>query len=336
MDAIVTAAAAASIAEDATVVAGIAHHFADHHPAEEAHAGAHRHRADRVAAAVVVPREHLVAAGSESDEDELPLNSSRSRPCTSFSPPAQIAASSVDPRANVSPVRAHDSGSDSDDVEDDGDIPLRTTITRPLEMEEKKRKRADVIDDLEQALRKRHHCLCTEYLGTEYIQAAIPGRPTLPPWPPPTPAAAAAADAAPPWRSGGAAAVVEMLRQGSPSVRGKKARVSPSMRHAGGLGIGNAASALELTAPTKVAAANPAVRKAGDDDDDDDDESKPETVSVELAKTLLKIAKSPKGRLLLLTLGQTMSTLAKTKGKKKEKVKEKPVKDAPKKVRERP
>lgn len=49
------AAAAAAIAA-ATVVAGIAHHFADHHPAEEAHAGAHRHRAAGMVAAVVVPR----------------------------------------------------------------------------------------------------------------------------------------------------------------------------------------------------------------------------------------------------------------------------------------
>lgn len=149
--------------------------------------------------------DHLVEAGSESDEEELPLNSSRSRPCTSLSPPAQIAASSVAPRANVSPVRAHDSGSDSDDVEDDSDIPLRTTSTHPLEMEEKKRKRA-----------------------------------------------AAAAPAVPPWRSGGAAAVAEMLHQAIPSVRGKKARVSPSLQHAGGLSIGDAASALKLTAPTKV------------------------------------------------------------------------------------
>ena len=40
--------------------------------------------------------EHLVVAGSDSDEDqELPLKGSRSRPCTSFLPPAQIAASSV-------------------------------------------------------------------------------------------------------------------------------------------------------------------------------------------------------------------------------------------------
>ena len=64
--------------------------------------------------------------------------------------------------------------------------------------------------------------------------------------------AAAAAPAVPPWRSGGAAAVAEMLHQAIPSVRGKKARVSPSLQHAGGLSIGDAASALKLTAPTKV------------------------------------------------------------------------------------
>ena len=39
--------------------------------------------------------EHLVVAGSDSDEEELLLKGSRSRPCTSFSPPAQIAASNV-------------------------------------------------------------------------------------------------------------------------------------------------------------------------------------------------------------------------------------------------
>ena len=53
--------------------------------------------------------------------------------------------------------------------------------------------------------------------------------------------------------------------------------------------------------------------------------SKPEmpetTESMELAKTLFKMAKSPEGRLLLLTLAQTMSTLASTKGKKKGKKK---------------
>ena len=36
-----------------------------------------------------------VVAGSDSDEEELLLKGSRSRPCTSFSPPAQIAASNV-------------------------------------------------------------------------------------------------------------------------------------------------------------------------------------------------------------------------------------------------
>ena len=40
--------------------------------------------------------EHLAISGWDSDEDqELPFKGSRSRPCTSFSPPAQIAASSV-------------------------------------------------------------------------------------------------------------------------------------------------------------------------------------------------------------------------------------------------
>ena len=40
--------------------------------------------------------EHLAISGSVSDEDqELPFKGSRSRPCTSFSPPPQIAASSV-------------------------------------------------------------------------------------------------------------------------------------------------------------------------------------------------------------------------------------------------
>ena len=103
----------------------------------------------------------LIGAGSESDDDELPLNGSRSRPRTSFPRPVQTAAewvgvgardvlgvlcvhdskgegsatttqvqpiafSSVAPRANVSAVTAHDSGSDSDS--DDGDIPLRKPI----------------------------------------------------------------------------------------------------------------------------------------------------------------------------------------------------------------
>ena len=108
----------------------------------------------------------LIGAGSGSDEDELPLNGSRSRPRTSFSRPVQTAAEwvgvdardalgilgvhdskgegpaattqvqpniaslSVAPRANESAVRAHDSrhdsGSDSDS--DDGDIPLRKPI----------------------------------------------------------------------------------------------------------------------------------------------------------------------------------------------------------------
>ena len=108
----------------------------------------------------------LIGAGSDSDEDELPLNGGRSRPRTSFSRPVQTAAEwvgvdardalgilgvhdskgegpaattqvqpiaslSVAPRAKyVSAVRAHDSrhdsGSDSDS--DDGDIPLRNPI----------------------------------------------------------------------------------------------------------------------------------------------------------------------------------------------------------------
>ena len=108
----------------------------------------------------------LIGAGSGSDEDELPLNGSRSRPRTSFSRPVQTAAEwvgvdarnalgplgahdskgegpaattqvqpniaslSVAPRANESAVRAHDSrhdsGSDSDS--DNGDIPLRKPI----------------------------------------------------------------------------------------------------------------------------------------------------------------------------------------------------------------
>ena len=108
----------------------------------------------------------LIGAGSDSDEDELPLNGSRSRPRTSFSRPVQTAAECVGvdardalgilgvhdskgegpaattqvqpiaslsvapPRTNESAVRAHDSrhdsGSDSDS--DDGDIPLRKPI----------------------------------------------------------------------------------------------------------------------------------------------------------------------------------------------------------------
>ena len=61
-----------------------------------------------------------------------------------------------------------------------------------------RKRRDDVIDHLVQRLQKRHLCLCTEYLGAEYVQASTPGRPTLPPWPPPTPAAAAAAPPQPP------------------------------------------------------------------------------------------------------------------------------------------
>jgi hypothetical protein len=179
----------------------------------------------------------------------------------SFSPPAQIAASSVDPRANGSPVRAHDSGSDSDDVEDDGDIPLRTTITPPLGVEEEKRKRAAAAAPAvppapgPNVSPVRAHDSCSDSDDVE-DDGDIPLKTTI------TPPlemeekkrkrAAAAAPTVPPWRSGGAAAVVEMLRQGSPSVRGKKARVSSSLQHAGGLGIGDAASALKLTAPTKL------------------------------------------------------------------------------------
>ena len=123
----------------------------------------------------------LIGAGSDSDEDELPLNGSRSRPRTSVSRPVQTAAewvgvdardalgilgvhdskgegsaattqvqpiaslSVAPPRANESAVRAHDSrhdsGSDSDS--DDGDIPLRKPIRHQPSMSTSSARRPD-------------------------------------------------------------------------------------------------------------------------------------------------------------------------------------------------